>query len=115
MRLIDADELERDIWDSGIENGDEFAYLVRTSKTVNSKEIVKSQIPLKNCPFCGRRPEWGFKEISGKMCVIISCELCGCQTKLFSDSDDPSLENPSGKSFFKAARAWNRRFSESNI
>lgn len=109
MRIIDADELEQDIWDSGIVNRDEFVHLVRTSRTIERETAVKELYPIKPCPFCGNSASWVFKNIKDVTCVSIQCEVCGCQTKLFNDYDDPHLRNPKNKAIHKAARAWNRR------
>ena len=109
IRLIDADELERDVWDSGIANRDEFSYLIRTSKTVENQEAVDEIYPLKPCPFCGGRATWTFKNVKEICYVHIICDLCGCQTKLFRDYDDQFLKNPKNKAFTKAEKTWNRR------
>lgn len=109
MRLIDADALTQDIWDSGITNRDEFEDLVRNSKTIEAEEASKAFYPLKMCPFCGNKAVFEIRESRYVKCVNVVCDTCGCQTKLFSDSDDPELENPSGKAFKKAAKSWNRR------
>lgn len=109
MRMIDADRLTQDIWDSGITNRDEFENLVRNAKTIEREEVTKSLFPLKLCPFCGNRAVFEFKDFPSARCVSIVCEVCGCQTKLFNDYSDPNIENPNSKAIVKAAKAWNRR------
>lgn len=109
VRLIDADRLEYEIWDSEIENGEEFMKMVRRSKTVEREEAANHMYPLKPCPFCGSNASWTFKRIKEVTCTSIQCELCGCQTKLFSDLDDHDLVNITSEAFSKAIRAWNRR------
>ena len=109
MRLINADALELDIRYSGLSNIEEMLELVRCSKTIDGIEAVKGNYPLLQCPFCGGTPTWDIKKTVNQKCVNVMCEVCGCQTKLFSDKDDPRLMNPKGKAFKSAARAWNRR------
>lgn len=109
MRLIDADDLEYDVLDSGASNEEDFIDLIRIAKTIEPKEVMDKMIPLKRCPFCGGEASFETKKMPLTMCVSVRCEICGCQTKLFNDYDDPNLETIDNKAFKRAARMWNKR------
>ena len=58
-----------------------------------------NKIKLKNCPFCGGRPEiksWSLP-LRGGLNFVVSCRDCGCSTWLYANKAELAIH------------AWNRR------
>ena len=110
MSYINSEALLRKLWESDIENADEFAHLVKGMDALDTQTILKAySAKLSPCPFCGNRPILSITLVQHTKCVNVMCDLCGCQTKLFSDKKDPLLRNPDSKAYMLAIKAWNRR------
>lgn len=111
MRLIDADDLEFNLRNTDVECLKDVFNILKMSKTIKPKELEWDS-SLKRCPFCGGEAEFcRVKPTNGNVCINVKCCVCGCQTKLFSDSNDRYAIKRNGKPYRNSAKIWNSRIN----